>query len=105
MLVIKFSDIINNFNILIKKVNKKYSKNYKELIFDNNTSKEIFKIIKEMDKLDTGKSVIDDNTVAIPSDKRLDLKREIQNEIESNIKSKNEIDSCKEIYNKIVEII
>ncbi|WP_297092256.1 hypothetical protein [uncultured Draconibacterium sp.] len=80
VLIITFSEIINNYPGAIKKINIKYGLDFPQ-IMDGNIKKLTFQEIKKRDNKNLGK----DNTEkhGIPSDKKEMLKKEIIKEIES----------------------
>jgi len=105
IVVIRFSELVNDFNILIKKVNQRYKTNYKGLVNTVENNNEIFKVVKEMDKIDRGKKNVDSNTVAIPNDNRLKIKRKIEATLLNNPTYLNLINDCNKLFKEINSLL
>tara|TARA_B100000963_G_scaffold336798_1_gene332182 strand:+ start:11507 stop:12187 length:681 start_codon:yes stop_codon:yes gene_type:complete len=94
-----FHETINNFDLVIKKINEKYNKNF--AVFNNTEEniKEVFKAIEEENLKSMTRDV--SSEIAIPSDEKEDKKKEFIKLLNDNYSK--EMKKLIEIYEKFTE--
>ena len=94
-----FHETINSFDLVIKKINEKYNKNF--AVFNNTEEniKEVFKAIEEENLKSMTRDV--SSEIAIPSDEKEDKKKEFIKLLNDNYSK--EMKKLIEIYEKFTD--
>ncbi len=97
--VVDFHDATENFSNIIDMVNVKYNKNYLNFTHDKCAENNIFKLVEEMERMDSG-GELRESHVARPSEARKSSKQKIisQLQIPANSKLLNE---CNRLYEQM----
>ena len=98
--VADFSKVVNDFSLIIDQVNKKYNKSYKLFEHDKTTEENIFKLVEDMEKADSG-GVLRESHVARPSESRKEIKDALLNEL-SAPDNERLLKQCESLYKKIL---
>lgn len=70
IVVVKFEDVVKDFNVVINAINKKYACSYSGYINNNSAKKEIIKLIDKLELIDSDKKNIRTTHVAHPCSER-----------------------------------
>jgi hypothetical protein len=98
--VADFSKVVNDYSLIIDQVNKKYNKSYKLFEYDKTVEENIFKLVEDMEKADSG-GVLRESHVARPSESRKEVKAALLNEL-SMPDNERLLKQCESLYAKIL---
>lgn len=94
-----FDVVVNNYSLIIDEVNKKYNTSYKLFDHDKSSQENIFKLVEDMEKADSG-GVLRESHVARPSDSRKEIKDALLSELAAP-NNERLLKKCESLYNKI----
>lgn len=95
-----FHRVVNDYSLVIDEVNKKYNKCYKLFEHDKVAEENIFKLVEDMEKLDSGGDLRESH-VARPSESRKEIKDSLLSEL-STAGNSSLLKQCEILYNKIL---
>jgi len=79
----RFEEVTADFGNVIRRINERFGTSFKPFEHTDENLKKVFKLVEEMDKNDTGLPYVKEETVARPSPKREELKRLMQEKLNS----------------------
>jgi len=97
--VADFYDVTENFSNIIDMVNTKYNKNFLNFTHDKCSENNIFKLVEEMERMDSG-GELRESHVARPSESRNSIKQEIVHQLQLPANSKL-LSECNSLYEQM----
>ena len=98
----RFEEVTTGFGKVIRRVNARFSINFKPFEHTEQNLQKVFQIVEEMDKQDTGLNEVKEETVARPSAYRKKLKKKMEAKLETP-KARRLLSEAEEVYRMFVE--